>query len=377
MNRLFPRVVSAAAAGSALGLALLSGACSPNNDVPPGAPVLVTFAIFDGASFTNVTADTVDCPADITDSGDCDPDAVTVCRFMAKTYCHCDKKPDGDATILPEMPTTNGVATCTDPAGVQVYAVFDRLLDTTPISVDGGQDDLVDFAANPTPAVMVSSATTYNPDGTSTGVIFSPDFFGAQKGPNLIITAAPTMPSDSDITLTLKADKVRAKDGKTGFKGKGGFLVAGLLTLKTQPFAAQIAVPQPATMMVTLADAGTDDGGAEGGADDSGADGGAAGDAGTPPTPMTVPPDATPVTITFNNVVDDTIAGHIHVTAGGIAYTDVSIDTSALPTVKVTPTTTWTASTDFTVTVDAAAADIVGDKLGGTGASGMFTTGAM
>jgi hypothetical protein len=164
-----------------------------------------------------------------------------------------------------------------------------------------------------------------------------------------MLTPTPQLPVNSEVTITL-TDKIRAKDGHTKFIGAAlvvdgavepSFLTEGTLSFATAPFIANITVPMA-----------MDDGGAS----------------------IAVPPDATPVTITFNAPVDATaILNQVHVTA--VAATDVTFTSDGF-SVTITPVTTWPASTTITVSVDATAADSLGDPLGAP-VSQSFTTAAM
>jgi hypothetical protein len=256
MNRLFPRVVSEALAGITLGVVVLSAACDPKNGVQAGAPVLTTLTIVEpSGAKTNITGMTADCPAGVADGGDCDPGEVTVCRLASRTYCHCDAKADDDPSILPESPASMGTATCTyDPAST-VIATFDRLLDTGPFTPGA------DAATEPTDiaTVTVSSGTAptvsanYIPNGVD-GLIY-PTYIGYPTGPSITFAADPGFPAGANVTLTLVPTKVRAKDQKTAFTGKG-LLQAGVLTLSI----AGPAVPEDAgTDAPANVDGGVDD----------------------------------------------------------------------------------------------------------------------
>jgi hypothetical protein len=98
----------------------------------------------------------------------------------------------------------------------------------------------------------------------------------------------------------------------------------------------------------------------------------------------------TAATVTFNNIVcpkladgtfDKTeISKDITVTAVPAIPTAVTFDFACVDgsNVSVTPHTTWPASSVITISVDATAADILGDTLGAAGAmASSFHTGAM
>ena len=96
-------------------------------------------------------------------------------------------------------------------------------------------------------------------------------------------------------------------------------------------------------------------------------------------------------TVAFNNIVcppgpaagtlDPTeIRKHISVTAVPAIPTTLTFDFACVDgsTVSVTPHTTWPASSMITISVDAMAADILGDTLGASGATtASFKTEAM
>ena len=74
MKRSFPRLASEAGARAGLlivGALVLAAACSPNNSVKPGAPVLSKFTIVEGSTGTDITTDAADCPAGSAEGSDC------------------------------------------------------------------------------------------------------------------------------------------------------------------------------------------------------------------------------------------------------------------------------------------------------------------
>ena len=92
MNRPFPRL-------EVLGLTAalaLSGACTPNTSVKPGAPVIIELSVVEngGASITTVTPKTGYCPAPGSEGGPCDPVADAVCQSTTTTnLCRCIANP--------------------------------------------------------------------------------------------------------------------------------------------------------------------------------------------------------------------------------------------------------------------------------------------
>ena len=93
-----------------------------------------------------------------------------------------------------------------------------------------------------------------------------------------------------------------------------------------------------------------------------------------PPTPgAPVPADMSmaPVTIAFNNLVDpDDIQKHNTNTEDGPDFlASLAVDVSKTPTLTFTPNTAWAPGKTYVVTVDADAADVLGDKLGTTAAA--------
>jgi Big-like domain-containing protein len=432
MKRLFPRVVPAALSLlGLLGFVSVNEGCSPNNDVKPGAPVLMALTIVEnGSTNTSITADAIMCAVAVKGGGDCfvadnviegkkvDSADVT-CQTTTSDWCRCI----GDPTM-----SVKGTWDCDafSPTSM-VYATFDRLLDTTPLDPGdaGTRDDIATFKSTPATPTPVTTSTSYSSTGAPTYFLFGggPNLLG----PSLTIQAMPAMPAGTMVTLTLDKTKVLAKDGKTPFMGKGP-LVDGTLTFNTAAFGVQIGVPTAPPPDASAdaateagaeagtdasaeagAEAGTDagaDGGvvadasgsevsAEAGASDAGtSDAGATSDAGTsdaaasdaapsdaamadvmtvtPPTPgAPVPADMNmaPVTLTFNNTIDtneadgDFIQKHLFITENGAPFTAVTVDVSMAPKLTITPKTMWAAGKTYVVTVDATAADVVGDTL--------------
>jgi hypothetical protein len=339
-----------------MGVALLGAAtCSPKNDVKPGAPILFMLSIVtpDGAR-TDVKPDTTDCPPGISDGGDCDPSSVGVCRNAdtpdggapMTSICHCDAKAMDDPSIMPEDPNTTGSATCSYDPRSTVIAVFDRLLDTTPFD-PAGKKGLATLTSNSTVATGADVSGDYNPAGLPDAGLVFPLFFSIY-GPSLTFSGNPALPAGAAVTLTLKGDQIRAKDGKTPFASAGGPLGAGAITFQTQGLAATITTPE----MPSDGDGGT----------------------------LPVPPMMQPVTVTFNNPVDPATV-KITATSNGTAIptADLTVDASMAPTFTVTPTTAWPANATIVITVAGGATgatDVVGDPLAAD-ATATFMTGAM
>ena len=125
-----------------------------------------------------------------------------------------------------------------------VIAVFDRLLDTAPF----------DPGTAPVTGVMTTSATggsaavdilaDYSATGDPHGLVFNlfGPFFGNFRGdgPSLFGAPEPEFPSGATVMVSLQADKVHAKDGKTPYAGSGQ-LLGGTLVFTMAPFSAVAA----------------------------------------------------------------------------------------------------------------------------------------
>jgi len=343
--------------------------------------------------------------------------ADLMCQTTTSDWCRCM----GDPTMSPK-----GMWDC-DPFSPMsvVVATFDRLLDTQLLGPDDGstsRSDLATILATPAPPVSVTTATDYSATGSPTYFFFAGGI--RNTDPSLQIAPTPAMPAGTTITLGLVPGKILAKDGKTPFVGMGP-IVDGTFKFKTAPFGVQIGVPMappPDASADAAVDSGANaDGGAEAGSEagsEAGVDGGVladasvpevaseagapdggasdagAGDAGSgdaaatevasgdgapadaapagPPVPGAPVPagmNMAPVTLTFNNTVDTTatdadfIQKHITVTEDGKPFTGFTVDASMAPKITLTPTTAWAAGKLYVVTVDATAADVVGDTL--------------
>jgi Bacterial Ig-like domain len=392
MKRQFPRIERRALLSLAAALTTLGAACGPNTNVKPGAPVLTEVEIIENygtasPTVTSIPSGVADCPSATTDGGAaaginggmCDP-TVTICRqASASNWCRCvansppspptpcadagsttnaDASTDAGAPDAPAM--LRGTWNCAPfaPNSVALF-VFDRLLDTVPL--DPGDAGAITNAAMsmiaPPPPMSVAITADYASNGSPNEVIFT--LLGDLRavGPSLLFAGQPELPVSSTVTITLDGTKVRAKDGKTPFTGSG-FLADGTLTYTTDVFSGTLTVPPPAP---PAADAGVC----------------------TPP-PTAAPPDRTPATATFDNLVDAaTIGQHVTVTAipvsGGasasVPFTATSMDGL---NVSITPNANWPVSSTITITIDANAPDLLRDTLGAAvPPPGVFTTGAM
>jgi len=329
--------------------------CTPNHDVKPGAPELIEFTIVQaGPVATTVRPDTPDCMSGIASGAACLPmgggagdggtalPADSLCRnATAQNWCSC--VPDADDGAM-------GVWSCEPFTNVMaVIAVFDRLLDTSPLDPGdaAGLSDVV--TADATPATDLLS--DYSATGARDGFIFNlfgPAFFGNFRGngPSLFSAPQPEFPSGATVTINLDAQKVRAKDGTTPFNGEG-LLAAGQLVFTMAPFAASVSAPPAPTME------------------------------------MPEPPIA--ATVAFTNFADAagcfsddddmtvdapcTMAAHITATAAG-APIMVNVASADGTTYSVTPkgADAWPAGT-IVVTVDATATNLIGQTVAAAAAA--------
>lgn len=393
MKRPFPRfeVLGLAAALAA------GAACTPNNSVKPGAPVLMEMTVIEppapgayGPTLTSVTAMTSSCPSNTKEGGACVSASFPSCEMPTdNTLCRCipnppppppvdagasdaaasdastsdaatssdagssdAARPDGgtgasDAAAPP--PPADGMWSCSFVPTSSVLYVFDRLLDPTPFDPNMGVPGVANVTEDPTNA-RVSGLANYAANGLQNGTIFP--MLGFPDGPNIAVTGSPALPTGSTVAVMLDRTKVTAKDG-TPFSGKG-FLIDGAVKFVTQSFSATIT-PPPAPM--GPADA----------------------------APLDQAPDMTPATITFSNIVDPTaLATHLTVGAKPAGSnnnpTPVVVDLTSMDglTVTVTPHTNWPASSDISITLDATTPDVVGDTLGApVSLMQPFTTSAM
>jgi len=390
MNRPFPRIE---VLGLTAALALV-GACTPNNSVKPGAPVLVSLSIVEngGATITTVTPTTGFCAGAPQEGGPCDPVADAVCESVTThNLCRCvpppppmspppasdagaadAARPDGSSAVsdaaasdaaatkdsgADAASTLTGTWTCSFAPTAVVLYTFDRVLDTnTFMANDAGS--LLNAALPPVfvPAPMTKTPVSLTGDYASNGspnlLIFK--YYSLRAaGPSFLFAGAPTFPTSTNVTITLDKNNVLAKDGRTAFTGMN-LLLDGAISFVTQPLSVAVTTPPPPPK-----------------AADAGADAAA---------PTDVVPNMTAATVTFNNIVcpqpngkfDATkIKTHITVTAVPALPATVTFDFACVDgsNVSVTPHTTWPASSTITISVDADAADILGDTLGAAGAT--------
>jgi Bacterial Ig-like domain len=395
--------------------------CAPDQSVKAGAPVLTKLTIIEnGTTPTDITASTAACPADAKSGGMCDP-SVSICKAAAAVWCRCAAGMDptmGAYDCDPFSPLSVVVAT--------FDRILDTVpLDPGDASF---RTDIASITATPAPPMPIAADADYASQGTASGLVFNAfgPLFGnlRSSGPSIAVVGSPALETGATIDITLQKMNILAKDGKTPFTGTG-FLADGSLSFQTAAFSATIGVPtQPPpdasadAATESDADAGASDAGvsdaaeagvAEAGTSEAGAsDGGvldgaidavasevgltdaAAGevaasdafsDAGdaeagadaaapTPPPEPGLPVDAdmnmVPVTIAFNNTVDPVdVQKHITITEDGVDFlAKLTVDTTKAPTLTFTPMTTWAPGKTYVVTVDADAADVLGDKLG-------------
>lgn len=362
MKRPFPRF-------EVLGLtvALVGVACTPSNSVQPGAPVLMEMEVVEngGYNITTVTAMTSGCPTGTMDGVACASADPACQQLTTNILCHCvaGATPTttpadagaSDAGASDAAPKFDGAWSCSFAPTATVLYVFDRLLYTPPLD-PGDSGTVPNLSMNtfdPQPATPVALLGDYAANGSPNEVVFPllGDF--RSDGPSILFAAAPTLPSGNTVTVTLDKTKVLAKDGRTPFTGTGP-LIDGTLKFVTTKFIATPAGPPPP---MGAADA----------------------------APMLPLPDMTPATVVFSNLVDPATIG-THITVGavptgsptGTLATPVAVDVASMDgiNVTITPKTTWPASSDITITVDAATADLVGDTLG-TDTKTTFSTSAM
>jgi hypothetical protein len=307
-----PRLSREAFAGLACACALFAAGCRPDNDVAPGAPVLMELIIVQATpgfpTATTILPDTADCAGSVVAGGVCAPATDVFCRLATSNdWCSC-------AGNDPKMPDV-GAWSC-PPFGVvsAVIAVFDRLLDTVPLT--------------PLPP-----APGMDPDpGRTDFPLFGQFLFGSFRanGPSLFSAPQPAFPSGATVTVTLDGTKVRAKDGATAFTGTG-LLQDGVLRFNTAPLSVSFADPDPAT-------------------------------------------DPVAVTATFSNFVDP-VAVDMTTTATATG-TDIRVegdgDGVTLTIVPSAPATAWPAGATVVITMTAATPDAAGGTLG-TPATHMFT----
>jgi hypothetical protein len=320
---------------------------------------------------------------------DCDPFAPT--SMVYATFDRLlDTTPlasgDGIATLkaMPEAPTAVTTSTSYSPMGAPTYFFFaggpNVLGPTLTINASPAMPTgtTVTLALDKTKVLAKDGTTPFTgPGAFADGTLkFNTAAFDVQIG-------VPTAPPPDAATSTDAATDAGADAA-------------------TSTDAATDAGADAATSTDAATDAGADGGvtdaataevGPEAGASDAGTTSdAAAADATTaaPPTPgAPVPADMNmgTVTLTFNNIVDTTkpkvdggagdaatadagasvpnaaIQSHITITEDGKPFTAFTVDVSNAPTITITPTTMWAPGKTYVVTVDATAADVVGDTL--------------
>jgi hypothetical protein len=381
MNRPFPRL-------EVLGLTAalaLAGACTPNNSVKPGAPVLIELSIVEngGASITTVKPETGRCPTPMVEGGPCDSVNYAVCESVTtNNLCRCIPNPaptppppppadagtsdaatsdaaaatsdagppDGGATSDSGTRTDgssdagsdaapaslDGTWSCTFAPTSSILYIFDRVLDTEFLGDGGGAPGLATLSSTPAAPTPVTLNGDYASNGSPNEVIFP--LLGAFRsdGPSLLFTGVPALPAGSTVTVSLNKTKVLAKDGRTPFTGTN-LLVDGTISFATGSFGASIDAPSMA-----------------------------------------------PATVTFSNLVDPAaLVGHITVTAtpvGGGAPVVITPELTSMDgmNVSVAPmgATDWPPNSTIDIKVDATTPDVVGDTLGAD-VTASLTTSAM
>src|SRR4051812_39879216 len=149
---LMTRLFSCPAIGSLLAVALLAAGatgCAPDNDVKPGAPVLTKFVLVQhGHEHTTIDSSAVLCATAVTSGGACvaadDPDTADVelpdpmCQQTSLDWCQCNTVGNSSVWACGPLPGVRAAV-----------AVFDRLLDPTPLSAgpasapDSGDEDTI------------------------------------------------------------------------------------------------------------------------------------------------------------------------------------------------------------------------------------------
>jgi hypothetical protein len=338
MNRSFPSTAREAFR-VLVGLVMGAAACTPNQGVKPGPPELIEFTIIQGGfNATTVRADTPDCKtgivtgdacfpggrmADVADGGALDADVPPdgLCRqatASTNNWCTC-MVPD---PMAPDVGSWN----CDPFANVTaVIAVFDRLLDTAPF----------DPGTAPVAGVMTTSATggspavdilaDYSATGDPNGLFFNffgPLFFGNFRGdgPSLFGVPQPEFPSGATVMVSLQADKVHAKDGKTPYAGSGQ-LLGGTLIFTMAPFSAVLLAPDAMAM------------------------------------------DPTAATLAFTNMAPDPMA-HLTATSNGTPIMVVATTGDNGSTYAITPMAGgWPTGATIVITLDATTTNLLGQTI--------------
>lgn len=251
--------------------------------------------------------------------------------------------PDGAPFDL--SPSEAGVPPLVPPLS-SVLAVFDRLLDPTPLETvnDGGVPlPNAGVASFQWANLSASAPATYLPHGdVKVMPILYPPTYG--QGPSLHINPAmpPGMglPSGTAVTLALDATKIRSHDKTTPFVPAPG--VSTTLTFTTESLAVAFGLPD-AEMLA---------------------------DAGVPPAVPVVPADFA-LPITFNNLIAPESAGlvTVAVTQNGAPVAEFTAQVEDAETgngfvVSGPPMGGWPPGADVTVTVAGTITDRFGNALG-------------
>jgi hypothetical protein len=225
--------------------------------------------------------------------------------------------PNGSEVAL----VTDAGTTTPVPPLSSFYALFDRILDPTPleeVDADGGITPKEGVAKVAWSGGSIPVTTLYIPNGDQQFTLL-PAAFGVpyNNGPSLTIKSAMGLPSGSSVTVALEPSKVRSHDQTTPFVVGQGVMM--MLAFETEPLTATVAVPAPAVPEAPdggTDDSGTDDGGTnDASSDDAGAgDGGNQGD-GAAGGALSSAPGDTVVNVSFNNITSDATADAIVVTA--------------------------------------------------------------
>lgn len=303
-----------AAGGLAAGFALPG--CDPDNNVAPGAPQLVSFGAVDS------TGAALDLGA-----------------------------PDGGVPVVTPL--------------AHFVAVFDRLLDPTPLAsiTDAGVTGKPGAVLVEAPGFVIPADITYVPNSDEIYTLIFP------PGPQVIAQPTPSLPSGAQITVRLQSGLLLSKDGRLGAVARPG--VADTLRFATTPFDVTLAVPAPDLDggVAETADAGS----AEDGGDMTTDAAAPETDAGVPSGPLGRADSAFVVKATFTNYPGADIAAHAHVVitdASGAPVPTPALAVAADPadatTLTIAPAmgAAWPPGATVTVTIDATAADGFGVALG-------------
>jgi len=321
MNRSFPSTAREAFRVLVGLLMVAAAACTPDQGVEPGAPKLTELTIVQGFAATTVRPDTPECDTGIATGDACLPNADGLCRqASANNWCTC---------VADDTDPSTGMWNCDPFTNVTgVIAVFDRLLDTAPF--DPGTDPVAGVmtisATGGSPAVDILA--DYSATGDPNGLVFNlfgPAFFGnfRSDGPSLFGVPQPEFPSGATVMVSLQADKVHAKDGKTPYAGSGQ-LLGGTLIFTMAPFAA-VLLPPDATAM-----------------------------------------DPNAVTLAFTNMAANPV-DHLTATADGAPIVIDAAGDDGSSTFSITPMGggAWPAGATIVITLDATTTNLLGQTIDG------------